>query len=94
MTDDRATLQRSSEHLFRMSAAIMSKRVTVLSTDGCMMPSDVRYGLVYTKARDSHPSVIALNGYREDLPVHEDYNFHLRALRAPESLYVNIPVCT
>ena len=39
-------------------------------------------------------SFITLNGYREDLPVHEDYNFHLRVLSSLRSKYVPTPVCT
>lgn len=35
----------------------------------------------------------ALGGYREDLPVHEDYNFHLRAVRTARPAYVDVPVC-
>jgi GT2 family glycosyltransferase len=34
----------------------------------------------------------ALGGYREDLPVHEDYNLHLRALAAAPWSYVETPV--
>ncbi len=35
----------------------------------------------------------ALGGYREDLPVHEDYNLHLRALSLRPPVYVETPVC-
>lgn len=34
-----------------------------------------------------------LGGYREDLPVHEDYNFHIRALSSILPAYVNEPIC-
>jgi glycosyltransferase involved in cell wall biosynthesis len=36
---------------------------------------------------------VALRGYREDLPVHEDYNLHLRLLSAIDPVYVSTPVC-
>jgi len=34
-----------------------------------------------------------LGGYREDLPVHEDYNLHLRALSLGTPAYVEAPIC-
>ena len=36
---------------------------------------------------------LALRGYREDLPVHEDYNLHLRVLSTITPAYVSTPVC-
>lgn len=35
----------------------------------------------------------ALGGYREDLPVHEDYNLHLRVLSTVRPVYLDAPVC-
>lgn len=36
----------------------------------------------------------AHRGYREDLPVHEDYNLHLRVLSSTRSAYLAKPICT
>lgn len=36
----------------------------------------------------------ALRGYREDLPVHEDYNLHLRVLSSTRPAYLATPICT
>jgi glycosyltransferase involved in cell wall biosynthesis len=38
-------------------------------------------------------SFAALRGYREDLPVHEDYNLHVRALASIRWAYVGVPIC-
>jgi len=35
----------------------------------------------------------ALHGYREDLPVHEDYNLHLRIMSSTRVMHVPVPVC-
>ncbi len=35
----------------------------------------------------------SLKGYREDLPVHEDYNFHIRVLSSKRYLHVDKPLC-
>ena len=38
-------------------------------------------------------ALVAVRGYREDLPVHEDYNLHLRLLSTIEPFYLSTPVC-
>ncbi|MGQ0732805.1 MAG: glycosyltransferase family 2 protein [Acidobacteriota bacterium] len=35
----------------------------------------------------------SLRGYREDLPVHEDYNLHVRVFRSSPTAHVDMPVC-
>jgi glycosyltransferase involved in cell wall biosynthesis len=34
-----------------------------------------------------------LKGYREDLPVHEDYNFHIRVLSSIQPVHIDKPIC-
>lgn len=36
---------------------------------------------------------IGIRGYREDLPVHEDYNLHLRVLSSTQPAYLAQPIC-
>ena len=65
------------------------RRVDDEALQGIALENPIMCGSFIVQRED----FLRLGGYREDLPVHEDYNLHIRLLSSLKSAHLDKPVC-